>query len=83
MKATNERKRIGFVQSYMTKKDKVIKTQTQEEIDGTILAFREKLAEQILYIASPKFAKLSLKTKCKKLLEYNLLVKVEAKLLSE
>ena len=79
----NQRRKIGFIQGYMTKKDTIITNPLVENNNPLLDDLKEQIAEQILYMASPKFAKLTKKTKCKKILKYNLLVKIEAKLSNE
>lgn len=66
----------------MSEEDKVISTPTVSGVDPTLADLRSKIAEMTMYMTSKAYARLSQKSKFKKILDYNMLVQVEHKLSS-
>ena len=85
MKTPNKPTRqIGFRPSYMNEDEIVMNApeniNTTDTQDPIVSDLRQKIAELTIEMTRKKFARLSQKTKLKRLLDYNLLVVIETKI---
>lgn len=85
---TTPRNTIGFKPSYMINEPMVEEKTKNDENEGTlpvdpVLAdLQDKIVKMTLEFATKRFARLSTKTKLERVLDYNMLVQIETRLLN-